>query len=161
MNLKLLKSKLDELQARLDEVLKTEFIDKDLIEDVELQIDLSNFAPRSSESRAIFSLREILIKLPKTKGKLNIQSIEKKHILAAESLIRMNRCKDLATQVLIAAIESDKPEVPELAAKALGELEFRNDDDEQTEESTLSCRYTTNKSECSAYGKKAPCYICT
>jgi serine protease AprX len=112
-----LKAKLDEIQVRLDEILTTEF--KDLIEDVELRITEANFIPRSSQSRAILALMKLLIDLPKD---LDTELIEKKHVLAAESLIRMQRCQELATQVLIAAIGSKKKEVPELAAKALGEF---------------------------------------
>jgi serine protease AprX len=112
-----LKAKLDEIQIRLDEVLTTEF--KDLIEDVELRITEANFVPRSSQSRAILALMKLLIDLPKDFAP---ELIEKKHVLAAESLIRMQKCQELATQVLIAAIGSKKREVPELAAKALGEF---------------------------------------
>jgi hypothetical protein len=118
-----LKAKLDEIQERLDEVIKAEFIDQDLIEDVELKITEANFIPRSFQSKAVFSLRKLLTDLPKNSTQeLEPQSIEKKHILAAESLIRMNRCQELAMQVLVTAIGSAKKEVPELAAKALGEF---------------------------------------
>ncbi|WP_228059145.1 hypothetical protein [Nostoc sp. LEGE 06077] len=62
---------------------------------------------------------KLLIDLPKD---LTPELIEKKHVLAAESLIRMQRCQELATQILIAAIGSKKREIPELATKALGEF---------------------------------------
>jgi hypothetical protein len=118
-----LKAKLNEIQERLDEVIKAEFIDQDLIEDVELKITEANFVPRSFQSKAVSSLRKLLTDLPKNSTQdLEPQAIEKKHILAAESLIRMNRCQELAMQVLITAIGSAKKEVPELAAKALGEF---------------------------------------
>lgn len=118
-----LKAKLDEIQERLDEVIKAEFIDQDLIEDVELKITEANFIPRSFQSKAVFSLRKLLTDLPKNSTQeLEPQAIEKKHILAAESLIRMNRCQELAMVVLVTAIGSAKKEVPELAAKALGEF---------------------------------------
>lgn len=118
-----LKAKLDEIQVRLDEVIQTEFIEQGLIEDVELKITEANFIPRSFQSKAVLLLRKMLTDLPKSSAQeLELQSIEKKHILAAESLIRMNRCQELATQVLLTAIGSAKKEVPELAAKALGEF---------------------------------------
>ena len=127
MNIKLLKARLDEIQVKLDEFLKKEFIDQELIEDVELQIDLSNFVPRSSESRAISSLRKLLINLPKKDGEeFDVEAIKKKHVIAAESLIRIHKFQELATKVLIAAVESTKIQVSEQAAKALGELGVTN-----------------------------------
>lgn len=145
-----LKAKLDEIQARLDEVIKAEFIDQDLIEDVELNITEANFIPRSFQTKAIFSLRKLLTDLPKNSTQeLEPQSIEKKHILAAESLIRMNRCQELATQVLLTAICSTKKEVPELAAKALGEFSTNI----STEYSYLfSCKNCNGDQWCEANG---------
>lgn len=111
-----LKSNLDEIQVRFDEILTTEF--KYLIEDVERGTIEANLIPRSYQSTAILALIKLLIDLPKD---LDPELIDTKHILAAEILIRMQICQELATQVLIIAIENKKTEVQELAVKALGE----------------------------------------
>lgn len=123
-----LSKKIDEIKVRLDEVLKTEFIDDGSIESVQLNISESSFTRRSLQADVIFSLRELLTKLPKlkTRGKteeLDTTHIQKKHILAAESLIKLKSSQSLATKVLVAAIKSDMEEIVELALKALGEID--------------------------------------
>jgi serine protease AprX len=152
-----LQAKLDEIQAKFDEVLRAEFINNgDLIEDVELRITEINFVSRSPQTRAASSLRDILVKLPKINDQINAQEIKPKHVLAAESLIKMNRCQELATKVLIAAIQSEKAEVPELAAKALGEIKSDNYVAEQ-EDSSLFVSRPYYPDECERKGKPYPC----
>lgn len=147
-----LQKKLDEVQSRLDEVLKTEFINTGLIEDIELNITEASFSDRSLETDAIFSLREVLVNLPKlkTEGKtqeLDTEFIEKKHILAAQSLLKIQRSRELANKVLLAAISSDKENIPELAAQAIGE--------KKPKFSTLT--RPADRDECELLGKAYPC----
>lgn len=122
-----LREKIDEIQVRINEILQEEFINVDppLIENVEIEITEANFVSPSPQSQAISSLVKILKSVPKTdEGQLDSEAIEKKHVLAAESLIRMQRCQELAMKVLVAAISSNQKKVPELAAKALGKFSF-------------------------------------
>ena len=153
-----LKLKLDEIQARFDEVIRTEFIDNGLIEDVELKITTVNFEHRSPQTRAASALRDTLSKLHKIQGQLDAQQIQRKHISAAESLLKINRSQELATQVLIAAIQSTKPQVSELAAKALGEITLKYD--EQNNIPFFPPKVSTDCQECRDNGKKdCPCII--
>lgn len=118
-----LQAKLDEIEVKLNEFLRREFIDLEipLIEEVELHVTEANFVLPSPQTKAVSSLIKILTDLPKSKSE-KLAEIDKKHVLAAESLLRMNRGQELAMEVLVIAIASTKKKVPELAAKALGEL---------------------------------------
>lgn len=123
-----LKKKLDEIQEEFNKILEQKFNDKE-IEDLELKVTEANFVPRSFQSKAVSSLRDILVDLHKDKNikeELEATNIHKQHVLAAKSLIKMNRCQDLSMKVLLAAIKSTKTGVPELAAEALGELRPRS-----------------------------------
>ncbi|MDY6936949.1 MAG: S8 family serine peptidase [Cyanobacteriota bacterium] len=132
-----LKEKLEKIQLKLDEIFQNKF--KDLAEDFELVINESNFVPRSPQSHAISSLvtslKELKVygktiaeitenKNKKTEGEIqnNIDDIQKKHVLAAQSLLKVKKYSKLAIGVLIAAIDSPNNTVSEMAIEALGEL---------------------------------------
>lgn len=141
-----LKTKIDEIQSRLDEVLRTEFINNDLVENVELQISEDNFVKRSAQTDAILALVNSLkaLKLPsknlskvqtvptsetpdektarEAAEKAKIDAIKKKHVFAAKSLLKVQKHKELATQVLITAMNCSDEEVSEKAIEALGEF---------------------------------------
>lgn len=151
-----LKLKLDEIQARFDKII-TEFIERELIEDVELKITTANFTLRSPQSRAISALRGILVNLINDEGQLDAQLIQKKHISAAESLLKMNRSQELATQVLIAAIQTDESQVSEMAIKALGEIKSKNDNGVEQEALSLFVSRPYSKEECEAREMDHPC----
>jgi subtilisin family serine protease len=136
-----LQKNLDEIEARLNEVLKSEFVDTDLIEDLELTVTEYSFSERSSQTDVIASLRELLLSIPtmETKGKktndrskneLDTSQIQRKHILAAQSLLKVQKCQDLAIKVLLAGLKKDDSNdhetVSEMAAKALGELDLNH-----------------------------------
>ena len=129
-----LQAKLDEIQLRLDDVLKTEFIniEKDAIENVELRVNASNFVERSPQTDAILALVNSLkclkvVKRKTTKTTIKIEEeeaeeINKKHVFAAKSLLKIQKHQKLATKVLIAAMHSEDEDVVEKAIEALGEF---------------------------------------
>ncbi|MGB3205069.1 MAG: S8 family serine peptidase, partial [Crinalium sp.] len=141
-------AKMDEIQVKLNEFLKKEFIDieKPIIEDVELLISEANFVSPSPQTRAISSLIKLLTNLPKDESE-KLANIEKRHVLAAESLIRMQRSQELAMSVLVTAISSTKKKVPELAAKALGEFGVQDyvSSFDNSCSSDMCCRITNDK----------------
>lgn len=143
-----LQKKLDEIQVKLNEFLRKEFIDteKPIIEDVELLISEANFVSPSPQTRAISSLIKLLTDLPKDEAE-KLANIEKRHVLAAESLIRMQRSQELAMSVLVTAISSTKKKVPELAAKALGEFGVQDyvPSFDNSCSSDMCCRITNDK----------------
>ncbi|MDX2228469.1 MAG: S8 family serine peptidase [Leptolyngbyaceae cyanobacterium bins.349] len=121
-----LQKNLGEIQARLDAVIK-QAIEDGLVEEVELNITEANFSPRSFQADSMFRQKRLLADIPwkdgdKEKG-FDLSQIKKKHIRAAENLIRMQRCQDLAFKVLTAAIDSSDEELAELAIKALGKFD--------------------------------------
>jgi hypothetical protein len=101
-----LQKHLEEIRIKIDEMLKNDFIDKNLIEEVELELKPEFFISRSYQADAVIKLREILIKLPKISSsntrKIDSEKIQKQHIYAAQSLLQMSRCEKLAIEVLIA-----------------------------------------------------------
>lgn len=117
-----LSKKLDSIVAEFEKIL-VEKIKNGEIEDVELRISEINFAPRSSKTKAVLALVESLQSFVNIdpENSDTIKSIKKKHVLAAKSLLKIQKYKNLATQVLIsAATKSD--EVGEIAVEALGEF---------------------------------------
>lgn len=129
-----LQKHLDEIRLEIDKLLKEEFIDKDLIEEVELDFQATSFIHRSSQCDVVLELQKILSRFEKIELKTSesepesaAPKVDKKHIFAAESLLRMSRCEKLAVKVLILGLSSNTKDVPELASKALGEIkEYRN-----------------------------------
>jgi serine protease AprX len=98
--LRKLRKELDEIQIELNLRFKEKF--KELAdENVELVIDEGNFVESTSESEAISSLRNILRKGGKRVRK---EAITKKHISAAESLLRRGKCQDLVKEILVDAM---------------------------------------------------------
>jgi serine protease AprX len=126
-----LKNKLDEIQFRLDQVLRDEFIDNKLIENVELRFTLKDFVERSNQSDAILSLVQTLKDLgfsnkkSKKIDQADISKITKKHVLAAQSLLKSGSNEKLATKVLIAATSSNNKHTAEKATEALGEFSLK------------------------------------
>lgn len=122
-----LRENFNEVLMRLNEVLKTEFFDKDLIEDLELRISEDNFAQRKPETLAnqtlVGLLRECFQKSTdrgsKSDRELNSKKVFRKHILAAKSLLENQQYKDESTKFLISVIESSEPKFSEIDA-ALG-----------------------------------------
>jgi hypothetical protein len=146
-----LKAKLNDIQTRLNEVLKTEFIDKEIIENVEMSITTSTFVVRSPKTNAVLALvnplkalkvadrnlSELTIPLNIKKQeeiKKEVEEIKKKHVLTAKSLLKIHNNEELATHILIAAMHSSDEEVLRLAIEALGEFG-------QNEETVSDCEY--------------------
>lgn len=120
-----LQKHLDKIRFEIDKLLKEEFIDKDLIEEVELDFQATSFIHRSSQCDVVLELQKILSgfeKIELTTSESAAPKVDKKHIFAAESLLRMSRCEKLAVKVLILGLSSNTKDVPELASKALGEV---------------------------------------
>ncbi|HEY9815340.1 MAG TPA: S8 family serine peptidase, partial [Candidatus Obscuribacterales bacterium] len=139
----------DEIRVRIDRILKEEFIDLELIEEVELDLQPEFFIPRAPQADVVLELQKMLSSLPEESI-----AIEKKHILAAESLLRISRCNKLAIKVLIAGLSSSREEVPELASRALGEVRTLSSD--KNKFSNLGSRERTPE-ECAFAGLSYPC----
>ncbi|MDX2253984.1 MAG: S8 family serine peptidase [Pseudanabaenaceae cyanobacterium bins.39] len=158
-----LKTKVDEIQSRLDEVLRTDFIDKDLVENVELQISVDNFVERSAQTDAILALVNSLkeLKLPSKNSpktpvptsetaaakkaredaeQAKIDAIKKKHVFAAKSLLKVQKHKELATQVLITAMNCTDEEIVEKAIEALGEFGYNPHPSEEEDVSSFATK---------------------
>ncbi len=123
-----LSAKLDEILCEFEEILRDK-ISKDEIEEVRLSISEENFVPRSPETNIVLalvdSLKSLKVANKRTtdkKIKTEVDEIKKKHVLAARSLLKIQSHQELATRVLIAAIESSDDEISETATKALGEF---------------------------------------
>ncbi|XGB40810.1 MAG: S8 family serine peptidase [Nodosilinea sp. LVE1205-7] len=123
-----LSAKLDEILCEFEEILRDK-ISKDEIEEVRLSISEENFVPRSPETNIVLalvdSLKSLKVANKRTtdkKIKTEVDEIKKKHVLAARSLLKIQSHQELATRVLIAAIESSDDEISETSTKALGEF---------------------------------------
>jgi hypothetical protein len=123
-----LRAKLDEILCEFEEILRDK-ISKDEIEEVRLSISEEHFVPRSPETNIVLALVDSLKNLnvvnkkaSDKKTKAEVDEIKKRHVLAARSLLKIKSRQELATRVLIAAIESSDDEISETATKALGEF---------------------------------------
>ncbi|NJO80022.1 MAG: S8 family serine peptidase [Cyanobacteria bacterium RM1_2_2] len=102
--LRKLRKEIDEIQIELNSHFKERF--KELSnENIELVIDESNFVESTSESEAISSLRTTLREVvDQDTNEVKENSITKKHISAAESLLRRGKCQERAKNVLVKAM---------------------------------------------------------
>jgi hypothetical protein len=110
-----LKENFDEILWEFEKILKNKEIN-----DIEIVLTESNFVPRSLRSKTAFSLRKILDEcLP-----LGTKDIQKKHLLAAQGLLKLNKYSGIAIEVIVEVINNSKysSSFQELAVKALGEI---------------------------------------
>ena len=126
-----LQKKLDELLWKFDKELQAT-IDEHGLEDVELSINKFSFVERSLKSKTIYSLRKILDEcFPLSDEK----PITKRHILAAQSLLKLNKYQETALKIITEVINNEKyysstskveseklQELQGLAVEALGEM---------------------------------------
>jgi|GEM_PF-1917122 len=125
-----LQAKLDEIQIRLNEVLRAEFIDVDTdpIEDVELKISVRNFITHSATTKLSSALRESLKASLEPTAKVTLEDVA-----AAQALLKLGRDHEIAIKVLTKALErqiqpqesrdsaKETKESKNLAIKALSE----------------------------------------
>lgn len=116
----LLKQNLEKIQWEFEEIL-----DKYKINSLEVSINASNFRPRSLQSRTALALRKSLNDC----FPLGKKTITKKHVLAAKSLLKLQKYQVTAIEVLTKVIDQAKPldsetlqELQDLAIEALGEI---------------------------------------
>jgi hypothetical protein len=125
-----LQAKLNEIQIRLNEVLRDEFIDIDIdpIEDVELTIRMRSFIPHSTTTKLCSLLRKSLNETLEPTAKVTL-----KDVASAQVLLKLGRDHELAINVLTKALErqvqpqeardsvNEAKEVSSSARKALAE----------------------------------------
>jgi len=125
-----LQAKLNEIQTRLNEVLRDEFIDinTDPIEDVELKISVRNFIPQAVTTKLASLLRKSLKETLEPTAKVTL-----KDVASAQVLLKLDREHELAIKVLTKALErqvqpqesrdsvKEAKESKNLAVKALSE----------------------------------------
>jgi hypothetical protein len=97
-----LQAKLNEIQTRLNEVLRDEFIDinTDPIEDVELKISVRNFIPQAVTTKLASLLRKSLKETLEPTAKVTL-----KDVASAQVLLKLDRDHELAIKVLTKALE--------------------------------------------------------
>jgi len=108
-----LKENLDEILWEFEKILKSKEI-----HDIEISVTASSFIDRSLKSKMAFSLREILDEcLPP-----NSQPIVRKHLLAAQGLLKLNRYSETAINLITKVIkESESSSLQKMAIDILGE----------------------------------------
>ncbi|MGD1928948.1 MAG: S8 family serine peptidase [Leptolyngbyaceae cyanobacterium] len=105
--LRKIRQKIDEIQIDLNSCLKERHADL-ANENIELVIHEGNFIERLPESEATSYLLETLRSVLNSKdneSKINPALIEKRHVFAAESLLKKGKCISLAKDVLVAAMK--------------------------------------------------------
>lgn len=115
-----LQAKLNEIQIRLNEVLRDEFIDIDIdpIEDVELTIRMRSFIPHSTTTKLCSLLRKSLNETLEPTAKVTL-----KDVASAQVLLKLGRDHELAINVLTKALESQiKPQESRNSAKEAEEI---------------------------------------
>lgn len=115
-----LRQNLETLIVEFNELLQEKFEAGD-IEAVELSISEGNFVRRSPKTRGILALVRLLKELDDS------TNLELKHVLAAQSLLKINQYRELATEVLIQAITHDSKKISEAATQALGEFSYQDE----------------------------------
>lgn len=121
-----LKKKLDDIRWEFEKKLQ-EIIKDEGLEDVELSIDEFSFVERSLISKTTYSLRRTLDEcLPISDQK----NITKRHILAAQSLLKLHKYQETALKIITEVITNEQyspsssisKELQESAIEALGEM---------------------------------------
>ena len=108
-----LKENLDEILWEFEKILKNKGINE-----IELSVTESNFVSRSLKSKTAFSLRKILDDCSTSDN----APITKKHLLAAQGLLKLNKYTETAIKVITDILnESEDSSLQKLAVKALGE----------------------------------------
>jgi hypothetical protein len=110
-----LRKHLEALIIEFNEILQEKF-EAGEIEAVELNISERDFVERSPRTRGILALVKLLKELD------DPAQLELKHVLAAQSLLKIRQHRELATEILIQAIPHDSKKISEAATKALGEM---------------------------------------
>ncbi len=110
-----LRKHLEALIIEFNEILQEKF-EAGEIEAVELNISERDFVERSPRTRGILALVKLLKELD------DPAKLELKHVLAAQSLLKIRQHRELATEILIQAITHESKKISEAATKALGEM---------------------------------------
>ena len=126
-------SQFPKLEKQLDELLWQ--FEKDLqklvkeqgLEDVELRIGIDAFVERSPLSKVAYSLRQSLDECFAVNDQgqptsvVDASKITKKHISAAQGLIKIGRYQKTSVEVLTQALDSSKSAIKKLASQALSD----------------------------------------
>lgn len=110
-----LRKNLEALIVEFNESLQEKF-EAGEIEAVELNISERDFVERSPKTRGILALVKLLKELD------DPAQLELKHVLAAQSLLKIRQHREIATEILIKAITHESKKISEAATKALGEM---------------------------------------
>ncbi len=112
-----LKQNLEKIQWDVEEVLA-----KYNIHDLELSINESNFVHRSLQSKTARSLRKVLNEC----FPLNKKTIAKNHLIAAKSLLKLNKYQETVSEILTDVLTnpkySDSEDLQSLALELLGDI---------------------------------------
>ena len=116
-NYDLLKQNLEKIQWDLEEVLA-----KYNIHELEFSIDESSFVSRSLQSKTARSLRKVLNDC----FPLNKKTIAKNHLIAAKSLLKLNKYQETVSEILTDVLTnpkySDSEDLQSLALELLGDI---------------------------------------
>ncbi|MGB3494223.1 MAG: S8 family serine peptidase [Elainellaceae cyanobacterium] len=104
LTLQNLRKKIDEIQIDLNNHLKELVKNEPELSGIELLINEVNFVSRSPESDSLSALLQILRETFSEKGVVQKQLIRKRHVSAAESLLKQHKCQEIARKVLIEAM---------------------------------------------------------
>ncbi|MEO0984222.1 MAG: S8 family serine peptidase [Cyanobacteria bacterium J06639_14] len=103
-----LEANLEEISWELQEVLE-KYIQEGKIEDIQLLISESNFVTRSPIDKAAYALRKSLSEcFEKTSGSIISNKVEKKHVFAAQGLLKLGRYQATAIQLLTDTLKHKK-----------------------------------------------------
>jgi subtilisin family serine protease len=101
-----LKKNLNQIQWELDKQLQA-LIDKNAIEDIEINISESSFVSRSHISKSAYYLRQILGECfdeSKAENKIVTEEVGEEHISAAEGLLKLGKYSDTAVSFLTSVL---------------------------------------------------------
>lgn len=145
-----LKENLDDILWEFEKVLKNKGINN-----IEISLSQSNFIPRSLKSKTAFSLRQILDECLSSQE----QSATRRHLLAAQGLLKLNYYKESAVKIITKIMEgSEDTSLQELAVEILGEAgnlhEFSSTSNESFSMFDSSCGSCDCDPKSKSYRKK-------
>ena len=103
--LRKLRREIDEIEIELNQYLQKTIFERIGLKNIELVIHEGNFIEETSELTLISSLRDIVREVVTNNGSIDSDSIRKKHVSAAESLLKKNKCQELAKALLVKAMD--------------------------------------------------------
>ncbi len=163
-------SQFPKLEKQLDELLWK--FEKDLqklvkeqgLEDVELSIGIDAFIERSPLSKVAYSLRQSLDECfavndqDQPTSVVDASKITKKHISAAQGLIKIGRYQKTSVEVLTQALDSSKSAIKKLASQALSDCSSEIARFDVSSRNSMSF-YSDGDCYCIGENGKEKCYV--